>query len=675
MYNVINTYLPKGDIGMGKDKSIDNTNKKGINVNTQDNNANTQEKIITEHSDSEDTIIKQSNSKQKAKKKSGLIKKNRSQKKKEQSKYLEMLDMLLENRNTILSYKSGRKAFKKLREDSYDSFIDLLEEYSSNKGVEDCYYSERSIERRYKYLEWVYGLKEFKNGNDLSKYNKYFFDYIIDAPYAYYDNITKKTYFYIELHYVNKITALLINSESDFYNTFLYKVVADQYEMDNFKRKVKVSQKLAMRTSKTSPKYTFFHDSINSSIFYKSTYSCHTESDIYQFSSKTNKILNRCLRSFKDVLIRFDLMELWGLLVNYIFAHPNKSFNNYYVVPDKANNNIAANFIHCIIRLIAANKDIPVLINPDKRVLSTYEIYRKNNDRRIIDPTINGIILKKLETDSTEVIGINYLEYCYITGLLKILNLLPHFTCMRFDDIDNRIRKYLFFTARYNSTKSNETSLAAFNGIFYFYVFFIRNGVIKYDMLFEVFEYMFEVEINKDEMIRLGYITEKDVTNEKNVGIDITQGGIHGEAIVGFESDVTDMTNELNTVINQYNKDDIEGIYQSMCQYIYNNYKKDKDKDGLFIRYIKSGDKDGLCFEGKGDDDDRSVIKWIKKWIVERYYEADEDLFERLLSCILKHNKSINKETVRVKGGFKKYNVTGNKKYYIIFLDITKPGD
>lgn len=125
-----------------------------------------------------------------------------------------------------------------------------------------------------------------------------------------------------------------------------------------------------------------------------------------------------------------------------------------------------------------------------------------------------------------------------------------------------------------------------------------------------------------------------------------------------------------------YVKDDIERIYQSMCRFIYNNYKEEKDDEEVrFIKHLKREKRDELCFACKGEKDDESVKKWIKDWINERYNDAGEYIFEKLLNCILEHNERINEKTVRIEGGLKKYNITGNRKCYIIILDITKPDD
>lgn len=227
-----------------------------------DENVNVQDEAEYVANGIEKYLLKQSVLDQNAYKKSKSTKRAISKTKKEKSIYLETLNLLIENRKKILSYKSGRKAFKSLRKNSYERFIKILKEYGSNNGINDIYYCETDIDRRDTYLEWLYGIKKFKSEvNDLSKYNSYYFDYIIDAPYVYTDKITGKTYLYIELHYENRIKSVLIDSASMSNKNLLYKVIANQYEMDSFRREVYLSHKLAMITSKNPSKYRISHDS------------------------------------------------------------------------------------------------------------------------------------------------------------------------------------------------------------------------------------------------------------------------------------------------------------------------------------------------------------------------------------------------------------------------------
>lgn len=102
--------------------------------------------------------------------------------------------------------------------------------------------------------------------------------------------------------------------------------------------------------------------------------------------------------------------------------------------------------------------------------------------------------------DNSKTEGMSFKEYLSIKDLLEVINKLFCTNHMCYGEKEKKVREYLLFTAKYNSTKSNTTSLAAFNGLFYFFIFFIRNGFIKYDVLFELFNKMFEVEVNIDEI-------------------------------------------------------------------------------------------------------------------------------------------------------------------------------
>lgn len=64
-------------------------------------------------------------------------------------------------------------------------------------------------------------------------------------------------------------------------------------------------------------------------------------------------------------------------------------------------------------------------------------------------------------------------------------------------------------------------------------------------------------------------------------------------------------------------KDDIERIYQSMCRFIYNNYKEEKDDEEVrFIKHLKREKRDGLCFACKGEKDDESVKNGLMNGIM-----------------------------------------------------------
>lgn len=643
-----------------------------------DENVNVQDEAEYFDNGIEKYLLKQSKLDQKANKKAESTNRAISKTKKEKSIYIEMLNLLIENRKNILSYKSGRKAFKNLRENSYERFTEILKEYSSNNGIDEIYYFERDIDSRDVYLEWLYGVKRFKDGiNDLSEYNRYSVDYIVDAPYVYHDKFTQKTYLYIELHYVNKIKTFLINTSSMSNKSFLYRVVANQFEMDSFRRAVNLSQKLAMLTYKESHKYTFFQNSDNKYLFgFKNVpknRGTHNIEEIYVFGDNSRRSLMSCLILFVDVLNQLNLIELWGLLINHKFAYPCVNYNEYYVISDKANNMVVKNCINDFFKWLGIKNEIPIIENPDKKTIPIYESYGKHNYSELICPVIRGIIINtdNAENDKTKLQHIGFLEYKAISKFSSIMFLHSEFSYMCYNKKDRNLYNYFQFIAKYNSKKSNKTSLAAFSGLFYFFSFFVKSCAIRYDILIEAFEDLFEVQVNKDELISLGYLTEDEliIPGEETT---ISQGELQNEVIKTLEFDVSDIISEqqMNTSSNQY---DTEKIYQSMCQFIYNKYKKEQnDDEEMFIKRFKKEKRYGLCFLCKGEKDDEPVKKWIKDWIIERYNDAGEYIFEKLLNCILEHNERINKKTVRIEGGFKKYNITGNRKCYIIILDIAK---
>lgn len=677
-------------------ESIDNTNKKGINVNTQDNNVNTQENIVTESSYSEDITVKQSNSKQKAKKKSGSIKKTRSQKKKEQSKYLEMLDLLVENTKKIMSKKSGRKAFKKCRERSYKRFIAILNDYCSNNGIDDLYYYETTSEFRDVYLEWLYGIKGFKiKLNNLSDYNSYYFDYIIDAPYVFYDKITEKTYLYIELHYINRIKAVLIDSEKWGTKSLLYKVIANRNEEECFKREVYLSHKLAMLTYKKSPKYTFYHDSDDEKLINEVEENelslnriCHFETNYPGF--RNTEFVKNSFSIVIDVLGRLELLELLGIIMNYYYAYPQAVNDKYYYAPGKANSFIAVNLLRSILECLKISDCISIIIDQDRK---SDNACRKANTMRSSFRNHNfiGVVIKtNTITDQTEIQGISYEEYGQLKSFFSFISEKSDIESMCYNDSEKELYDYLAFKVRYSRALSNENAFASFNGLFYLFCYFYKRRTVKFDVFFKILKDMLSIDIDVDEIIELELLSENEIMTEKVKDAEVLRVGVHGDAIAAYEFDSSDITTEQQTdsAPKQYDKEDIERVYRSMC---FNEFKKyviyDKQNEddkreiiggiGPFLKYFKKQRRYALCFleDKKPKNDTKPKESFIDTFLAKAFQQidgitADKKAVDMLYKCIIEHNRKIIKKTIGASDNLIQYNIYGNHKFYAIVFDV-----
>lgn len=654
-----------------------------------DENVNVQDEAEYVANGIEKYLLKQSMLDQKTNKKSKSTKRAVSKTKKEKSTYIEMLNLLIENRKKILSYKSGRRAYKILRKESYIRFIVLLKEYSSNNGIDEIYFYEWDIESRDIYLKWLYGIKKFKSGvNDLSKYNSYYFDYLIDAPYVYTDKSTGKTYLYIELHYDNRIKAILVDSDKMSNKNLLYKVVANHYEMESFRREVFLSHKLAMLTSKKSSKYVLFHDSDRKELLNRVDEDKslvnevnHYKANLPEFSHK-NKV-NRDFTTVMEVLERYDLVELWGLLVNYNYAYPKAYCNKYYFVQDKANTYIAENLIRDILNWLDIEDSITIVYSDQK----LDKALQKNNTIRCLlnDCNFCGIVMKT--HDINEIKGVSFDEYRVIKSFFEFLvGDKSDIASMKYNDSERMLYAYLEFRVKYSSSMSNETVFAAFNGLFYFYSYFIKKGVIKYDSLFKVLENTFKIDIDIDEIIRLDFIPEDYIVTEKTVSLDKVHDELPNEVIDEYESNIDEK--QMNIAPKQYDKEDIERVYKSMCyielrkNVIYDEQnKEDKQKiaDGTepFLKYFKKKERYALCFleDEKSENYKESKDPFITTLITKMFQEidgvtVDKKAVDMLYKCILEHNRRIDKKTVGSSNNLKKFNVFSGKKHFVVFLDV-----
>ena len=661
----------------------------GMVMYITDENVNVQDEAEYVANGIEKYLLKQSVLDQNAYKKSKSTKRAISKTKKEKSIYLETLNLLIENRKKILSYKLGRKAFKSLRKNSYERFIKILKEYGSNNGINDIYYCETDIDRRDTYLEWLYGIKKFKSGvNDLSKYNSYYFDYIIDAPYVYTDKSIGKTYLYIELHYVNRIKTILIDSDKMSNKNLLYKAVANHYEMESFKREVFLSHKLAMLTFKRSSEYILFHDSDRKDLLRrvdedKSLMNeiIHYKANLAKFKYK-NKV-NMDFTTVMEVLERYDLVELWGVLVNYNYAYPKAYCNKYYFAQDKANTYIAENLICDILNWLEIEDLIPIIYSDQK----LDKALQKNNTTCCLfnDCKICGIVIKRKEVN--EIKGVSFDEYRRFRGLFEYLvGDKSDIDSMRYNNSERMLYGYLEFRVKYSSSMSNETVFAAFNGLFYFYSYFIKKGVIKYDSLFKVLENTFKIDIDIDEIIRLDFIPEDYIVTEKSVSIDKVNDELSNEVIDEYESNIA--RQQMSTAPKQYNTDDVERVYKSMCDIelrgnvIYDEQnKEDKQKiaDGTepFLKYFKKKERYALCFleDEKSENYKESKDPFITTLITKMFQEidgvtVDKKAVDMLYKCILEHNRRIDKKTVGSSYNLKKINVFSGKKHFVVFLDV-----
>ncbi len=663
-----------------------------------DENVNVQDEAEYVAKGIEKYLLKQSMLDQKTNKKSKSTKRAISKTKKEKSIYIEMLNLLIENKKKILSYKSGRKVYKILREDSYSRFIVLLREYSSKNGIDEIYFCEWDIESRDIYLEWLYGIKQFKSGvNDLSKYNSCYFDYIIDAPYVYTDKITGKTYLYIELHYENRIKSVLIDSASMSNKNLLYKVIANQYEMDSFRREVYLSHKLAMITSKNSSKYRISHDSDEKKIIDRIEEDRllldqirHLNTCLPKFNHKT--IVKEHFSTVMDIFERYDLIEFWGLLVNYNYAYPKVCYNKYYFAPGNANTYIAVNLIHDILEWLKLNDCIPIIVNSDKKMNNAFQ---KNNSIRcsLTNYNICGVIIKTdAIDDKKELKGISFDEYEVIKRFFTFLGGdKSDIDSMCYNHSEKKLYEYLKFIVNYSSVTSNENVFAAFNGLYYFFSYFVKSGIIKYDTLFKVLKSTFNIEIDIDEIIKLQFIPEDSILTEKTAPIDIVpvdtvNDKLQNKKIDEYEFNIPEQ--QQNTVSKQYDNDEIERVYKLMCHISLKKYKiydkeNKEDKQKIvdskvpFLKYFKKKERYALCFleDKKTAIDEKSEEMSIETFITNNFKEidgviADEKVVDMLYECIIEHNRKINKKTVGPSNNLVKYNVFNKQKYYLIFLDI-----
>ncbi|MGN0604337.1 MAG: hypothetical protein ACI4I2_10175 [Oscillospiraceae bacterium] len=661
-----------------------------------DNNVNVQENMESTTNGLEDMVLKKST--QKRKKKSKSTKKSSSNKNIEKSKFIDELNLLINNKEKILSCKSGKKAFKRRRDSSYKNFVRIMKEYNANNGRDDLYLNEVTAASRDKYLEWLYGLKEFKKGigiSDLSRFNKYYFDFIIDAPYVFYDKVLRKTYLYIELHYYYRTKVLLINSQAITSDNLLYRVIVNCNELESFKKEVILSQKLAMLKSKRSflddfnVKYTFYHDSDDTVLsglrdeayhFYKED--THVFG-VSEFSNRDKKLLKDQIKIFSNVLNQFDLMELWGLLINYKFAYPVVDYNTFYFISGKANNSVAVNLIYRVLGLLKIKKnEIPIIVNPNKKMVLAYKsfVYKKGN--LIKNPNIRGIIVLKnaAVSNQTGLWSISFQEYRCIEDFIKWLNKESELRCICYDRLDKRLFNYLLVIAKYNSTNYNEKSLAAFNGLFYFYNYFIKSGVIEYEELFKVFKSVFGVDIDKNEVIKLKLLYEDDILfKEENATLQCELQ--EEDTYLSKPDDELNNEQQGKSLLKQLDKEDIENVYISVCKSIYKTFKiydnQDKEKKQQiekgktpFIKRFKKYNRYALCFLGEENIYDSFLKGFLGKTIQEIYNNVvDENFIEMLYNCILTHNRSIREDTVGSSNNLKKIVVVDNRRYYTIILD------
>lgn len=260
---------------------------------------------------------------------------------------------------------------------------------------------------------------------------------------------------------------------------------------------------------------------------------------------------------------------------------------------------------------------------------------------------------------------------------------------MKYNDSERMLYGYLEFRVKYSSSMSNETVFAAFNGLFYFYSYFIKKGVIKYDSLFKVLENTFKIDIDIDEIIRLDFIPEDYIVTEKSVSIDKVNDELSNEVIDEYESNIAEQ--QMSTVPKQYDTDDVERVYKSMCyielreNVIYDEQnKEDKQKitDGTepFLKYFKKKERYALCFleDEKSENYKESKNPFITTLITKMFQEidgvtVDKKTVDMLYKCILEHNRRIDKKTVGSSNNLKKLNVFSGKKHFVVFLDVDNP--
>lgn len=613
--------------------------------------------------------------------------------------YDDKLSILIKNKKVILSYKAGEKAFKSRRTKSYNNFVKMLKLYQENKGIDDLYFFEECTSHRDIYLEWLYGVTKFKkdpNIKALKNHDHYLFRYIVDAPYVYHDDNTGNTYIYIEMHYEHKIRYFLVDSSKSNTNTFRYRAVLDGNEFKSFRNEYVLSQKLAMITDsdKGKNKYIFYHDDQNNDLTERNySIMCDLKQMLYEekeYKGDISSIKSRLI-NFLDVLKISELTELFGLLVNYKMVYHFADYDMFYVLPKKVNGNLSANLLMEIMETLKVEYEIPVFINPDNKTCSAIEKGNKSKSQ-YITPNICGIIINIAASKNERIIDknsdliISYDKYKDFVFVLKLLAEYSFFERKYYNKADKRLYSYLVFVAKHNSLKCNDTSLAAFNGIYCVLSYFLRNKIIELDVVLDVFGSMFNVYLQSDEV--------DEIVNGVNVSGDVhnTDDSVCQECISECFADNNDseelmLTVEGQGVIEQrqFNESDIEEIFRLMCEKLHaesikydacNDEKQTSIVNDIipFVKKFKKNNCDAWCFVTENDE----PVKFFFKKSISGFLENKvgrhniDNVFELLYKYIVEHNRSINPKTVSKSDDLRKYNVFSGKKYYVIFLNDGK---
>lgn len=169
----------------------------------------------------------------------------------------------------------------------------------------------------------------------------------------------------------------------------------------------------------------------------------HLNTCLPKFNHKT--IVKEHFSTVMDIFERYDLIEFWGLLVNYNYAYPKAYCNKYYFAQDKANTYIAENLICDILNWLEIEDLIPIIYSDQK----LDKALQKNNTTCCLfnDCKICGIVIKRKEVN--EIKGVSFDEYRRFRGLFEYLvGDKSDIDSMRYNNSERMLYGYLEFRVK-----------------------------------------------------------------------------------------------------------------------------------------------------------------------------------------------------------------------------------